>query len=70
MFLPDFPSGSLQLCLVKTDESIRICGDFKQTVNKLARTEVYPLPQIEELFACLSGGQTFTTLDLSHVYLQ
>ena len=56
--------------VMKSDGSIRICGDFKQTVNKSARTEVYPLPRIEELFACLSGGQTFTTLDLSHAYLQ
>ena len=34
------------------------------------RTEVYPLPRIEELFACLSGEQTFTTLDMSRAYLQ
>ena len=56
--------------VMKSDGSIRICGDFKQTVNKSARTEVYPLSRIKELFACLSGGQTFTTLDLSHAYLQ
>jgi len=34
------------------------------------RTKIYPLPRIEELFTCLSGGQTLTTLDLSHTYLQ
>ena len=56
--------------VVKSDGSIRICGDFKRTVNKSTRTEIYPLPRIEELFTCLSGGQTFTTLDLSHAYLQ
>ena len=56
--------------IVKKDGSIRICGDFKQTVNKFAKTEIYPLPRIEELFATLSGGKTFTTLDLSHAYLQ
>ena len=56
--------------MMKSDGSIRICGDFKQTVNKSARIEVYPLPRIEELFACLSGGQTFTTVDLLHAYLQ
>ena len=56
--------------VVKNDRSIRICGDFKRTVNKSTRTEIYPLPRIEELFTCLSGGQTFTTLDLPHVYLQ
>ena len=56
--------------VVKGDGSIRICGDFKRTINKAAKTKIYPLPWIEELFACLSGGQTFTTLDLSHAYLQ
>ena len=56
--------------VIKRDGSIRICGDFKRTINKSARTEVYPLPRIDELFASLSGGQTFTTLDLSHAYLQ
>ena len=56
--------------VVKGDGSIRIYGDFKRTVNSLARTKVYPLPRNEELFACLSGGQTFTTLDLSHAYFQ
>ena len=56
--------------VIKSDGSIRICGDFKRTINKSARTEVYPLPQIDELFASLSGGHTFTTLDLSHAYLQ
>ena len=56
--------------IVKKDGSIRICGDYKQTINKCAKTEIYPLPSIEEHFATLSGGQSFTTLDLSHAYLQ
>ena len=56
--------------IVKKDGSIRICGDYRQTVNKHAKTEIYPLPRIEELFTTLSGGQSFTTLDLSHAYLQ
>ena len=56
--------------IVKKDGSIRVCGDFRQTVNKHAKTEIYPLPRIEELFTTLSGGQSFTTLDLSHAYLQ
>ena len=56
--------------IVKRDGSIRLCGDYRQTVNKHAKTEIYPLPCIEELFTTLSGGQSFTTLDLSHAYLQ
>ena len=30
----------------------------------------YPLPQPEELFAALNGGEKFTKLDLSEAYLQ
>ena len=33
----------------KRDGSIRICGDYKLTINKAAQTEVYPLPHIEEI---------------------
>ena len=36
----------------------------------MCQTEIYPLPHIEELFATLSGGESFTTLDLPHAYLQ
>ena len=39
-------------------------------MNKYAKTEEYPLPRIEDLFAALSGGQEFTKLDLANAYLQ
>ena len=56
--------------VVKSDGSVRICGDFRLTVNKVATTNVYPLPRIEDLFASLKGGQEFTKLDVAHAYLQ
>ena len=56
--------------VVKSDGSVRICGDFRLTVNKVAATNVYPLPRIEDLFASLKGGQEFTKLDVAHAYLQ
>ena len=43
---------------------------YRQTVNRYSKTDIYSLPCIEELFTTLSGGQCFTTLDLSHAYLQ
>ena len=49
---------------------VRICGDYKVTVNQAEKLGKYPLPCIEELFASLAGGKLFTTLDLSHAYLQ
>ena len=45
--------------VMKGDGSVRICDDYKLTVNKVAELEVYLLPRIDELFASLSGGQTF-----------
>ena len=45
-------------------------GDYKVTVNKYAKTEEYPLPRIEDLFAACLGGQEFTKLDLANAYLQ
>ena len=56
--------------VVKQDGSVRICGDYKLTINQAAKTESYPLPRIEDIFASLSGGQSFTKLDLAHAYNQ
>ena len=56
--------------VIKKDGRIRLCGNYKVTVNSVCQTEVYPLPRIEELFAAVSGGKIFSKLDLSHAYLQ
>ena len=56
--------------VIKRDGNVRLCGDYKLTINSVAKNEVYPLPRIEELFASVSGGKVFSKLDLSHAYLQ
>ena len=56
--------------VVKQDKSVRICGDFKLTVNQVSKTVSYPLPRIEDIFASLTGGKLFTKLDLAHAYNQ
>ena len=57
--------------IMKADKkSVRICGDFKQTVNKASPIDKYPIPRIEDLFAKLAGGRTFTKLDISQAYQQ
>ena len=56
--------------VVKPNGSIRICGDYKLTVNQAAKVENYPLPRIEDIFASLAGGKRFTKLDLAHAYNQ
>ncbi|XP_026046823.1 uncharacterized protein K02A2.6-like [Astatotilapia calliptera] len=54
----------------KADKTIRICGDYKVSVNQCVEEERYPLPNTEDLFATLAGGTSFSKLDLSHAYQQ
>ena len=56
--------------VVKPDKSIRICGDYKVTVNSVLEVDQHPLPNPEQLFVELSEGEKFTKLDLSQVYQQ
>ncbi|XP_050359282.1 uncharacterized protein LOC126779404 [Nymphalis io] len=56
--------------VVKECGEIRICGDYKITINPKLKRDYYPLPRIEELFAALSGGEEFSKIDLKHSYQQ
>lgn len=56
--------------VLKGDSTIRICGDYKITANRVAKLDRYPLPRIEDLFASVEGGTSFSKLDLSHAYQQ
>ena len=56
--------------VLKQDGSVRLCGDYKLTVNRAAKLDTYPLPNINDLFASLSGGRKFSKLDLAHAYMQ
>ena len=56
--------------MLKRDGSVRICGDYKITVNQAAKLDPYPLPRIEDLFSRLSAGKRFTKLDKAHAYQQ
>ena len=49
---------------------VRICGDYKVTVNQAAPLDVYPIPTTEDQLTTLASGEKFTKLDLSQAYQQ
>ena len=54
----------------KKDGTIRVCGDYKVTINPDLLVDQYPLPKPTDLMACLTGGVCFTKLDLTSAYQQ
>ena len=58
------------LPVVKRDNSIHLCGDYKITVNQASPPDPYPIPGIEDLYATLADGKIFTKLNMSQAYQQ
>ena len=56
--------------ILKADVTVRICGDYKMTINRYSKLDGYLLPKVEDLFTTLMGGQTFSKLDLTNAYAQ
>lgn len=56
--------------VIKPNGKVRICGDYKVTINPVLKVDIYPIPKPEELFHQLQGGCSFTKLDLADAYLQ
>lgn len=54
----------------KKSGAIRLCGDYRSTVNAASKKASYPLPTTGEVLSNLRGGTTFSTLDLCQAYQQ
>lgn len=50
-------------------KDIRICGDYKVTVNKCLVPEQYPIPSIEEILASMANAKYFAKFDIREAYL-
>ena len=55
--------------VAKKGGSVRLCGDFKVSLNNQLKVDQYP-PQVDDAFASLAGGQRFPKIDLRQAYLQ
>lgn len=56
--------------IFKKNGDIRICGDFKVTLNPVIEVDQHPMPTIEQLFSRLHGGGEYSKLDLSQAFQQ
>ena len=56
--------------VLKNNNKVRLCGDFKVTLNSALEIDEHPLPTIDELFANVAGGTLFSKIDLQNPYLQ
>ena len=56
--------------VIKSDGSLRICGNYKLSINPHLNIDQYPLPTPADLMASVTGGQHFSKLDLWSAYQQ
>ena len=67
----DFSEWATPIIVVmKSNDKVRICGDYRLTVNPQLMVQHHPIPRVEELFARMNGSKIFSKLDLADAYLQ
>ena len=54
--------------LAKTDGSVRVCGDYKGTVNPAIITEQFPIPTLEQIRGKVATWKRFTKINLRRAY--
>lgn len=60
--------ATLVVTVLEGDGSLRLCGDFKVTLNTASKVDQYPLLKVEDMFTNLKDGYWFTKLDLQEAY--
>lgn len=50
---------------LKADKTVRLCGDYRITINPHLVVNRYPILRVEDLISSLKGGKVFSKLDLS-----
>jgi len=54
----------------KPNGSLRLCGDYKRTINPNLVDSVCNIPNVDEIFSMLKDANYFSKLDLKDAYLQ
>ncbi|XP_064465546.1 uncharacterized protein K02A2.6-like [Ornithodoros turicata] len=54
----------------KQDGTLRLCGDYRSTVNVAVAKAAYPLPTVDDMLSIVQGGKIFSKLDLQQAYQQ
>jgi len=54
----------------KANGSVRICGDYRLTVNSQIHQVACTTPEPEDLFSTIQGSTVFSKIDLSNAFLQ
>lgn len=60
--------GTPLVPILKADGTVRICGDYKVTLNPFLEDCNHPIPRIDELLSQLQGGYKFSKIDLRDAY--
>ncbi|XP_015275073.1 PREDICTED: uncharacterized protein K02A2.6-like, partial [Gekko japonicus] len=55
---------------IKPNGDVRICADYKCTINKALQDHAYPVPVVSHVLAALAGARIFGKLDLAQAYQQ
>nr|XP_042901662.1 uncharacterized protein K02A2.6-like [Parasteatoda tepidariorum] len=56
--------------VIKPSGEVRLCGDYKITLNKAMNAHPYPIPAVNHLLSNLKGGGYYAKIDLAQAYLQ
>ncbi|KAL7297083.1 hypothetical protein TKK_0009508 [Trichogramma kaykai] len=56
--------------VLKSNGQIRLCDDYKVTLNSHLKIDKHPIPRVPDLLATLRGSVLFSKLDLSQAFQQ
>lgn len=56
--------------VLKKDGRVRLCGNFKVTVNPQLVIKRHPIPIKEKIFKTLQVGKSWSQIDLTHAFMQ